>query len=78
MVALHLSFHPYASTHPTCWYAGSLAIPLALRGANVCASDISAAMVSEAAARCVCLYGTQPGCVGWVKNLSVTAPLHIL
>lgn len=30
---------------------GSLAIPLALRGATVCASDISAAMAGEAARR---------------------------
>jgi magnesium-protoporphyrin O-methyltransferase len=30
---------------------GSLAIPLALKGATVCASDISAAMVGEAQER---------------------------
>lgn len=34
-----------------CPVTGSLAIPLALKGASVCASDISAAMVGEAQER---------------------------
>jgi hypothetical protein len=33
--------------------AGSLAIPLALRGASVFASDISSSMAAEASQRCV-------------------------
>lgn len=40
--------------------AGSLAIPLALRGANVSASDISSSMASEAAARYEAAKGDSP------------------
>lgn len=42
---------PYVSCLLKYGISGSLAIPLALRGATVCASDISSAMASEAQAR---------------------------